>query len=146
MGLVLSPFFMLIPGIGFYIGLAVGVRLVLGGGPAVRQMAAAAERLTDGAGQTAKEGNTPAGPQKAGQWEKTKSERLNHRVILQETRRACCRHRTTGRQIRFRGGNPLFYLSIRGLDQKVIYTPRFLIRSYLRANHFLNHFSTFSFM
>ena len=47
--------------------LALGVRLVLGGGPPVRQMVAAAERLADGAGQVAAEGNTPAGPQKAGQ-------------------------------------------------------------------------------
>ena len=67
--------------------LAAGVRLVPGGGPAVRQMIAAAEIPTDGAGQTAEEGGTPEGPQEAGQQEKTKSERLNHRVILQETRR-----------------------------------------------------------
>ena len=59
---------------------------------------------------------------------------------------AYCRHRISGCQIRFRGENPPFHLSIRGLDQKVIDTPYFLIELYLRANHFSNHFSVFSFM
>ncbi len=68
-------------------GLAAGVQLVPGGGPAVRQTVAATEIPADGAGQTAEEGGTPEGPQEAGQQEKTKSERLNRRVILQETRR-----------------------------------------------------------
>ena len=46
--------------------LALGVRPVLGGGPAVRQMAPATEIPADGAGQADEEGDTPPGPKQIG--------------------------------------------------------------------------------
>ena len=47
-------------------GLALGVWLVPGGGPAVRQTVAATEISADGAGQADEEGDTPPGPKQIG--------------------------------------------------------------------------------